>query len=48
MSKDADKSTPQKESAEELSGKLRKDNRDDKLLHSKLNVDKDKLKRLKF
>lgn len=47
QSKDLDKSTPQKEMAEELSGKLRKDNRDDKLLHSKLNVDKDKIEKAK-
>ena len=35
--------SPKKEEAEELSGKLRKDNRDDKLLHSKVPLDKEKI-----
>lgn len=34
---------PKKEDSEELSGKLRKDNRDDKLLHSKVPIDKNKI-----
>ncbi|PIN81261.1 hypothetical protein COV13_01760 [Candidatus Woesearchaeota archaeon CG10_big_fil_rev_8_21_14_0_10_32_9] len=38
---------PKKEEAEELSGKLRKDNRNDKLLHSKIEVDKEKVDRAK-
>lgn len=33
----------EKQEAEEMDGKLRKDNRDDKLLHSKIEVDKDKI-----
>lgn len=37
------KASPKKEKADELSGKLRKDNRDDKLLHSKVPIDKDKI-----
>lgn len=38
---------PKKEEAEELSGKLRKDNRNDKLLHSKIEVDKEKVDKAK-
>lgn len=37
------KTSPKKEKAEEMSGKLRKDNREDKLLHSKVPIDKDKI-----
>ncbi|MCF7871769.1 VWA domain-containing protein [Candidatus Woesearchaeota archaeon] len=39
----ADTSVTKKEKEDELQGKLSKDNRDDKLLHSKLNVDKQKI-----
>ncbi len=42
------KQDPKKESAEELSGKLRKDNRNDKLLHSKIEVDKEKIDKAKI
>lgn len=41
--KDESFAVKEKEEAEELQGKLKKDNRDDALLHSKINVDKDKI-----
>jgi Mg-chelatase subunit ChlD len=40
---DVIKAKPKKEKAEELQGKLKKDNRDDKLLHSKIPIEKDKI-----
>ncbi len=40
---DSIQAKPKRDEAEELSGKLRKDNRDDKLLHSKVPIDKDKI-----
>ncbi len=36
-------SVPEKSAADELSGKMRKDNREDKLLHTQVEVDKDKI-----
>lgn len=36
-------SVPEKSAAEELSGKMRKDNRTDKLMHTQIEVDKDKI-----
>jgi Mg-chelatase subunit ChlD len=36
-------SVPEKSAAEELSGKMRKDNREEKLLHSQVEVDRDKI-----
>ncbi|MFA6073740.1 MAG: VWA domain-containing protein [Candidatus Woesearchaeota archaeon] len=36
-------SVPEKAASEELSGKMRKDNRSDKLMHSQVEVDKDKI-----
>lgn len=45
--KETDATKAEKSSAEELSGKLKKDNRDDKLLHSKINVDQDKIDKAK-
>jgi Mg-chelatase subunit ChlD len=35
--------TPEKSHGDELSGKMRKDNRDDKLMHSQIDVDKEKI-----
>ncbi|MCC7574888.1 VWA domain-containing protein [Candidatus Woesearchaeota archaeon] len=40
---DTIKAKPEKEKSDELQGKLRKDNREDKLLHSKIPLDKDKI-----
>lgn len=36
-------SVPEKGAAEELSGKMRKDNREDKLMHTQMDVDKDRI-----
>ncbi|MGV8162716.1 MAG: vWA domain-containing protein [Candidatus Nanoarchaeia archaeon] len=36
-------SVPEKSAADELSGKMRKDNRDDKLMHTQVEVDKDRI-----